>query len=263
MLYLERSIAAQLRWLYPTAPERADAWLEADRCGGAAPAGCGDRGGSSGSDGDLGGSRLLAEALAAGAVEGDPPAASSTAVGRGSAETTAPAGTVDALLSAAADTGFGSSTTSSTTTSSSSGGTVAVTAAAAAAATTTAAGAYGYTRPERRRLVERIAAAGAPNALLDKLHACLSLAGFDAAEAALLPRHRAALAMARRYVELRQGEVWRRIAAAFAAEGLRPSEEDRARVASEHSTQQQTLSGIGCLRACLSYVVTITHRSAE
>ena len=30
MLYLERSIAGQLKWLYPTAPERADAWLEAE-----------------------------------------------------------------------------------------------------------------------------------------------------------------------------------------------------------------------------------------
>lgn len=30
MMYLERSIASQLKWLYPTAPERADAWLEAE-----------------------------------------------------------------------------------------------------------------------------------------------------------------------------------------------------------------------------------------
>lgn len=28
MFYLEGSIAGQLKWLYPTAPERADAWLE-------------------------------------------------------------------------------------------------------------------------------------------------------------------------------------------------------------------------------------------
>lgn len=28
MAFLERSIAKQLKWLYPTAPERADTWLE-------------------------------------------------------------------------------------------------------------------------------------------------------------------------------------------------------------------------------------------
>jgi hypothetical protein len=28
MAYLEGSIAKQLKWLYPTAPERADTWLE-------------------------------------------------------------------------------------------------------------------------------------------------------------------------------------------------------------------------------------------
>jgi hypothetical protein len=59
------------------------------------------------------------------------------------------------------------------------------------------------------------------------VHACLTLAGFDEVEPLLDAGSRAALAAVRRYVPFKQGEVWRAIGAAFAAEGLQPSDEDR------------------------------------
>ncbi|KIZ03304.1 hypothetical protein MNEG_4654 [Monoraphidium neglectum] len=55
-------------------------------------------------------------------------------------------------------------------------------------------------------------------------------AGFDAVAPLLSAPQSAALAVVREYVRLRQGEVWRDIAAAFEAEGLAPSQEDCARI---------------------------------
>jgi hypothetical protein len=59
-----------------------------------------------------------------------------------------------------------------------------------------------------------------------QVYACLSQAGFDAVAPLLSAPQSAALAVVREYVRLRQGEVWRDIAAAFEAEGLAPSQED-------------------------------------
>jgi hypothetical protein len=60
-----------------------------------------------------------------------------------------------------------------------------------------------------------------------QVHACLSQVGFDAVAPLLPPRQLAALAVVREYVGFRQGEVWRDIRAAFEAEGLQLSDEER------------------------------------
>ncbi|GBF87656.1 hypothetical protein Rsub_00367 [Raphidocelis subcapitata] len=96
-----------------------------------------------------------------------------------------------------------------------------------------AAPAYGYLCPERRQLLERIAAAAADaGAVMDKVYACLSQAGFEAVEPLLPAPERAALAVVRRYASLREGEVWAEVRGALEAEGVAPTDEDAARIQS-------------------------------
>ena len=113
------------------------------------------------------------------------------------------------------------------------------------------AAAYGYLSPERRRLVERIAGAGGGGALLGKVHAVLAAVGFGAVAPLLAAREAAALEAVKAYAALRQGEVWAGIAGAFEAEGLRPSEEDAARLQSGLRSARAAAEGARAAQAAL------------
>jgi hypothetical protein len=115
-----------------------------------------------------------------------------------------------------------------------------------------AAAAYSYLRPERRQLLERIAAAAADAAAaMDKVYACLSQAGFDAVEPLLSAPECAVLAVVRRYVPLREGEVWAEVRAALEAEGVAPTDEDAARLQTELRSAEATAEAVRREQAAL------------